>query len=226
MKKILCFITYLLVVQCYTQKTITTNLGDFTELKVFNGINVELIKSNEQKVVVSGVKSEKVNIATSNNILRITLNFPEITADNNVDVKLYFKNNIEIIDANGGGTITGKNIKQQSLEVRAQEKAFINLVVSVKQLKLKSTSGGIIKLTGSTENQDITLDLYGTYHGYNLKVDEKTIIKAGLGTKAEIAAGKTLEAKVSFGGSIFYTGNPEVIKDKKVIGGIIKKKDI
>ena len=34
-------------------------------------------------------------------------------------------------------------------------------------------------------------------------------VKAGTGAKAEILAGKTLSAKVSFGGSIFYKGNPD-----------------
>ena len=50
-------------------------------------------------------------------------------------------------------------------------------------------------------------------------------VKAGTGAKAEILAGQTLSATVSFGGSIFYKGNPEVVKDKKVIGGIIQKRD-
>ena len=36
-------------------------------------------------------------------------------------------------------------------------------------------------------------------------------------------AGETLLAKVSFGGSILYKGNPEVIKNKKIAGGIIKQ---
>ena len=48
-------------------------------------------------------------------------------------------------------------------------------------------------------------------------------IKAGTGSKAEVNAGETLFAKVSFGGSILYKGDPEVIKNKKTAGGIIKQ---
>jgi hypothetical protein len=51
------------------------------------------------------------------------------------------------------------------------------------------------------------------------------MVKAGTGAKAEVLAGEILNAKVSFGGSIFYKGNPKVVKDKKVIGGIIQKRD-
>jgi len=38
-----------------------------------------------------------------------------------------------------------------------------------------------------------------------------------------VYAGETLFAKVSFGGSILYKGKPEVIKNKKMAGGIIKQ---
>ncbi len=225
MKKVVAIIAFFITTTLISQTTITKVLGDFSELKVFNGIDVEIIKSNEQKIEISGVKAEKVKVKNTNKTLRISLKFPEIIADGKVNVKIYYKNNINLIDANAGGTITGKNIDQLQLEVKAQEKAFINLVVKVKHLKVKSTSGGIVKLSGSAKNQDVTVDLYGIYHGYNLKILENTTIKAGMGTKAEIATGETLNVKVSFGGSVIYTGNPEVIKDKKVVGGIIKKKD-
>ena len=75
----------------------------------------------------------------------------------------------------------------------------------------------------TSKNQEIDVDLYGVYHGYGLTVSDNTTIRAGSGAKAEVSAGEILNAKVSFGGSIFYKGTPEVIKDKKVAGGIIKQ---
>ncbi len=208
-----------------SQTTVTKQLGDFDKLKVYNGIEVELIKSDEQKIEITGEKAEKVKVKNSNNVLKLTLKFPDLSADGKVNVKLYYNKPIKIIDGNEGATITGKNIEQQQLEVKSQERAFINLVIKTKHLKVKSSSGGIIKLTGSSKNQDIDVDLYGIYHGYGLTVSDNTSIRAGSGAKAEVSAGETLNAKVSFGGSIFYKGNPEVIKDKKVAGGIIKQVD-
>lgn len=121
--------------------------------------------------------------------------------------------------------ITGDKIEQQKLEVRSQERAFINLVINTKHLTVKSSSGGIVKLTGSTKNQEVDVDLYGIYHGFDLKVTNSSVVRSGTGAKAEVFAGETLNAKVSFGGSIFYKGTPEVIKDKKVVGGIIKQRN-
>ena len=207
------------------QTTITKNLGDFSTLKVFNGLEVELIKSDVQKLEITGAKSEKVKIKNVNNTLKLSLKFPDLSADGKALIKLYYNTNIAIIDANEGATITGKGIKQNQLKVNSQERAFINLVVDVKQLEVRSSSGGIIKLTGTAINQDINLDLYGIYHGYALKVTNNSTVKAGTGAKAEVLAGETLNAKVSFGGSIFYKGKPTVIKDKKIIGGIIEAKN-
>lgn len=207
------------------QTTITKNLGDFSTLKVYNGINVELIKSDEHKLVITGEKSEKVKVKNTRNILKISLRFPDLSADDKVEVKLYYNTEIKVIDANEGATITSKEIEQPQIEIKAQERAFINIVLKVKHLKVKSSSGGIIKLTGTAKNQDIDLDLYGIYHGYGLQVSDNSSVRAGSGAKAEIFAGETLNAKVSFGGSIFYKGNPEVIKDKKVVGGIIKQRN-
>ena len=213
----------------FSQSKITKNLGDFSILKVYNGIELELIKATEQKLEITGKKSEIVKLKNVDGTLKISLPF-SLKPDNNIAdgevlVKLYYKNNIAVIDANEGATITGKEIKQDKLEVRSQERAFINLVVKVKHLEVKATSGGIVKLSGNTKNQTIDVDLYGIYNGFNLKTKASSIVKSGTGAKAEIFAGETLQAKVNFGGSIFYKGNPEVLKDKKVVGGIIQKRN-
>ena len=225
MKKLLFLLVFLSSNLMISQTTVTKNIGDFDKIKVYNGIDVELIKSEEQKLVITGEKAEKVKVKNSNNVLKLTLKFPDLSADGKVNIKLYYNKEIKVIDANEGATITGKNLEQLHLEVKSQERAFVNLVVKTKHLKVKSSSGGIIKLTGSSKNQDIDVDLYGIYHGYGLKVSDNTTIRAGSGAKAEVFAGETLNAKVSFGGSIFYKGKPEVIKDKKVAGGIIKQVD-
>lgn len=225
MKKIVLVLALVVSSISFAQTTITKQLGEFETVKVFNGITLELIQSNENKIEISGAKAEKVKIKNSNGVLKITLKFPDLNADGKAEAKLYYNKELKKIDANEAATVTGKGFDQTHLEVKTQERAFVNLVVNIKHLKVKSSSGGIVKLSGSAKNQEIDLDLYGVYHGYNLKVSDNTTIRSGSGAKAEIFAGETLNAKVTFGGSIFYKGNPEVIKDKKVVGGIIKKTD-
>ncbi|MEO9572094.1 MAG: head GIN domain-containing protein [Polaribacter sp.] len=229
MKKIVFIYTLVFSFAIVAQTKVNKNLGDYSTLKVFNGIEVELIKSKDQKLEITGEKSEMVKIKNVNNTLKISLPFslkPENNAaEGKVLVKLFYNKNIAIIDANEGATITSKDVNQEKLEVNAQERAFINLTATVKYLKVRTSSGGIIKLTGTTDNQEVNVDLYGIYNGFKMKTTGNSNVFAGTGAKAEVLAGQTLSAKVSFGGSIFYKGNPEVVKDKKVIGGIIQKRN-
>lgn len=66
------------------QTTITKNIGDFTTLMVYNGIDIELIKSDVQKLVITGKKAEKVFVRNGKNTLKIALKFPELLANNTV----------------------------------------------------------------------------------------------------------------------------------------------
>ncbi|MEZ7993380.1 MAG: head GIN domain-containing protein [Flavobacteriaceae bacterium] len=223
MKKYILINFLVLSNMLFSQSTVTKKLGDFYKIKVYNGINIELIRSQEHKIQVTGEKSQKIKIKNTNGILKISLKFPDLLADGKANVKLYYNEDIQVIDGNEGSTITGKSINQSHIEVKAQEGAFIELEIKTKHLQVKSSTGGIIKLSGSSKNQEIDLDLYGVYHGYDLIVSDNTTVNAGIGSKAEVKVGETLNVKVSFGGSVFYKGSPEVIENKKVAGGIIKQ---
>jgi len=224
MKKLTLLLVLISTIGFAQQKT-TTKLGEFNELKVFNGLTVELQKSNESKIEISGSQSEDVTIKNSGGILKIRLKFPESFTAEDVRIVLFYNENIDILDANEGATILAKEtIKQQHLEVKTQEGAKINLAIDIKHLTVKSVSGGIIKLTGETENQNIEATTGGIYEAYNLK-SKQAIVTSASGATVEINTSEILDAKVRFGGNIFYIGTPEVLKTKKVIGGVIKDKN-
>ncbi|PQJ22003.1 head GIN domain-containing protein [Tenacibaculum sp. SG-28] len=224
MKRVLILLLIFTIGSATAQSSITQKLGPFKELKVYNGIDVALVKSNKVEAVISGEKASKVKFKADNNRLKIMLNFPETTADGKAKITLYYNQDIAIIDGNEGAIITSSMIEQEKIEIKGQEGAFINIVVAVKHLKVKSTSGSVIKLSGTAKNQYVDVDLGANYHGYNLSVSAMNVVRAGSGAKAEVDAGETLDAKVSFGGTIFYKGNPDVLVDKKVIGGVIKQR--
>lgn len=225
MKKFL-LLSLLLVVQLITaQTTINKELKDFSVLKLYSGIDLELVKSDKQYVVITGEKADKIKIKEKEGVLKILLRFPETIADGKVKATLYFNKNINIIDANEGSVVTGKNLQEEKIEIKAQEGAFVNLVLKCQFLKVRSSSGAVIKLSGSTKNQTVSADLGATYHGYNLSVSGVSDVKASSGAKIEINAGETLDARVSFGGTIFYKGKPKVLDKKKVIGGSIEERN-
>lgn len=219
------YITVLLVSIVCSAQRIERSVKDFEILKVYNGIDIELIQSDKQELIITGEKADKVKIKDSGKTLKIMMQFPETTADDKVKVVLYFVKDISVIDANEGVTLTCKNIEQGHIEVKAQEGAFVNMVINTKHLTVKGSSGAVIKLSGKTKNETVKLDLGATYHGYSLETENLTNVRAGSGAKAEILAGESLEAKVTFGGTILYKGQPEFFSEKKVIGGTVEQRN-
>lgn len=224
MKKLTLFFI-LFSATLFAQAPITKNLGDFNTVKVFNGLTVELQKSNSSKIEISGSQAEDVSINNSNGTLKIRLKFPKGFIADNVKIVLYYDSEISVLDANEGASIISEEtIKQQHLEVRVQEGARIQLDIDTKYLVVKSVSGGFIGLIGETENQTIEATTGGFYNGFDLD-SKQAIVMSSSGANVEVKASELLDANVRFGGSIYYKGTPEILKTKITIGGTIKDKN-
>ena len=74
MKKTLLILIISLTHSIHSQTVVKKALGDYSILKVYNGIEVLLLQSNEQKIEIKGEKSEKVKIESGtqpNSIIKI-----------------------------------------------------------------------------------------------------------------------------------------------------------
>ena len=211
----------------FAQEPITTKLGDFTTVKVYNGLSVELQKSSglSSKIEISGSQAEDVSVINADGILKIRLKFPESFIAEDVEIVLYYANDIAVLDANEGASIASEEtLKQQDLEVRVQEGAKIKLDIDTKYLSVKSVSGGIISLNGLTESQTVEATTGGIYSAYGLE-SKQAIVTSASGANVEVNTSELLDANVRFGGAIYYKGPPEVLKTKVMIGGTIKEKN-
>ena len=103
-RKINLILALFISITLLSQSKRVNNLGDFNVLKVYNGIEVQLIKSNEAKLEITGEKSEIVKIKNVNNTLKLSLPFSlkplNNYANGKVLIKIYYKNKIDVIDAN------------------------------------------------------------------------------------------------------------------------------
>jgi hypothetical protein len=222
MKKIILMVLLLATQLNYGQTSI--KLADFDELKVFDKLNVTLVSSTENKIVITGTNQSNVETVTKNGLLKIRIVLTKILEDNkDLKVTLYFKN-LEKIDANEGSIISCKDIfKQTSIDLYAQEGAKIEAEVDVQKTTVKAVSGGIIDLMGKSVNQNVTINTGGTLYAKNL-VTSQTTINISAGGSAEINATTLVDAKVNAGGSISIYGKPKQIKQQAFAGGTITEK--
>ena len=222
MKNTLIALAILITGTITAQRPISKTVGEFTELKVYDLINVEMIKSKENKVEIKGKNASEVVIINKDGTLKIRLNLEESFDGNKTDVKLFYTA-FDIIDVNEGASVGSKElISQFEVELKAQEGGLINLNLETKETKIKSVTGGIIELQGKTNNQDITIGTGGILKAENLEsVKAKVAIRAG--GEAHINAVELLDIKIRAGGDVYIYGNPKEVKENTALGGRIKR---
>lgn len=224
MKKILVTLAFLITAVTYSQSDITKDVGEFSELKVYDLIEVELVKSNKNEAVISGRNRKDVVIINKNGKLKIRMKLEESYDGNNTNVKLYYSN-VDIIDVNEGAKIRSNDkIKQYEIELRAQEGGEINLDLKTTTATIKSVTGGVIHVTGKSQSQDVTIGTGGVYKGKDLKT-ESTEIAIRAGGEADVNASDLLDIKIRAGGDVFVYGDPKKVNKSKALGGRIKHMD-
>jgi len=148
-----------------SQTPISKTLGEFSELKVYDLINIELVQSTENKIEITGEDTSNVFIVQKNDLLKIKMDLNKSFNGNKTFVKLFYTK-IDIIDVNEGAKVASQStFKQYELELKAQEGGEISVITDTKLLSIKSVTGGIIKVSGTTESQNIKIRTGGIYEG-------------------------------------------------------------
>lgn len=219
-KALVLFITTTL----FAQNPIEKSIGEFTEMKVYDLIEVKLVKSNENKVTITGENKDAVLINNKNGKLKIKMSLEKIFDGNKTKVTLHYTT-VDIIDVNEGAKVSSDDvIKQFEIDLKSQEGGQITIPVDVNYINIKSVTGGVIKTTGKSKKQNITLLTGGIYKGEDLET-EKTEVSIKAAGEAYVKASKLVDIKIRAGGDVYIYGNPEAVNESRVFGGRVKRMD-
>ncbi|TVZ15515.1 head GIN domain-containing protein [Maribacter sp. MAR_2009_72] len=208
-------------ITCWGQHNQTIPLQKFNELKVYDRISVSLVKDNENKLVIRGEDKDDVSIQESNGQLKIKMAIHEFLSGNTVTIKLHYTEPLTVIDANENARIISENnVRAGTLDIKAQEAGLIILNLEATTVHIKSTTGSEIKLSGTTQTQDIHINTGGKVDTKKLK-SENTEVTVLAGGRAEIFATEKVTAKVKAGGNIIIHGNPKIVDRDDTFGGVI-----
>lgn len=222
MKNILTILLLITSSILFAQSAIIKDVGEFTEVKVFDLINVKMIKSDKNQVIIEGRNRRNVEVLNKNGILKIRMELEESYDGNDVAIVLYYTS-VEVIDANEGAEIKVDGIINQfDIKFKAQEGGLIEANVEATYTNVRAVTGGIINLTGQSKNQDITIYTGGIYNGSSLKT-VNTEVSINAGGEAKVYASNFVEVRVRAGGDVYIYGNPKESDEKTVLGGRIKR---
>lgn len=203
--------------------TITESLQGFSEIKVFDGISVNLIPADRNEAVIKGANTGDVSIVNSEGILKIRMKVTKLFSGYRTFVDVYYNQSLKVIDVNEDGRIISTEpIKQEVLEVKAQEGGEIQIRAEVTQFLVKAVTGGLITAEGRSKNQDVQINTGGIYKGKAFETGFCTV-NVNAGSQAEIHARDYVKATVKAGGEVLVYGNPAKMDEKTVFGGTIKR---
>ncbi|OUS11154.1 chaperonin [Nonlabens dokdonensis] len=204
----------------FSQNPIETVVSNFNTIKTFDLVTVNLVKSNENKIIISGEDAQYVEYVQKNNILKIRMQTDKIFDGTETFVHVYYKE-LKTIDANEGSIVLSNElIEQDRLEIKVQEGATVKAGLAVKNLDLRAVTGGIINLSGQVEDQIVVVNTGGIVENAKLKSDY-TKVKVQAGGDVEVYATQTVDINVRAGGDVTVYGNPANVDKKTLFGGTI-----
>ena len=202
------------------QSKIDRNLGDFSKVAVYDGINLELIKSDENKVEITGKNTNFVVVKNKNGDLKIRLNLERRFSGDKTKVSLFYKTLYNIISHEGSNIFSKDTIKQADLNVKANTGSTLYFIVGLNTLNTTSATGSTVNLSGNAEYHDCSTSTGAEIDAEKLSTTE-TYATSTTGGLIEVSATKELEANSKLGGIINVYEKTDKIVESISLGGVV-----
>ncbi|WP_293875390.1 head GIN domain-containing protein [Flavobacterium sp.] len=211
-----------LVFSSITFGQVEKNVGDFTKVTSFDRIEVLLLASTENKVIIDGKEADEVELINKNGELKIRMPLLKMLDGDHISVTVYYKK-LTAVEANEGSRIAcGDKIKAASFEIIAKEGSTVKLILDVEKLNVRTANGSKVSLEGNADIQDVLVNSGGIYEAEKLET-KVTTVACNAGGEADVFAKEIVDAKVRAGGNITVYGKPKQFNQKVVAGGTIKE---
>ncbi|KOS07066.1 hypothetical protein AM493_14255 [Flavobacterium akiainvivens] len=190
----------------------TTSVSNFKNLAVNGDVHVTLIKSSENKLVITA-DDDEVQVDQENDML-------SISGDGHVT--LYYKN-IETLAASEDCVVTGKDVITGKLfTLVASSDARVTLEMKTDKLNTVATEDAVVTLTGSVKEHTVAIQSDAVLKASGLETDV-TSVTASSDAHAAVKAKKVINALADSDAVIEIHGNPEKINNTTDSDGVIKK---
>lgn len=207
-------------ISLFSQVKIDRDLGSFSKVAVYDGINLELIKSEENKVEITGKNTNFVVVKNKNGDLKIRLNLEKRFSGDRTKVTLFYNTLYNIISHEGSNVFSKDTIKQADLNVKANTGSTQNLLVALNTLNTTAATGANINISGEADYHDGSVSTGAEINAQKLKTIE-TYASSTTGGVLNVSVIKELEANSKLGGIINVHDKTDKITESISIGGVV-----
>ncbi len=216
---------------------------DFDEIKVAQSISAEVVKSDQEKVVISAPSDiiddilvenndgklyihfkPNVNISARNVAAKIfAKDFSKIEASSSADIKIKdkFTQDKTDIEVSSSGKISG-DLEANDLSIEASSSGTFSGQIWAVNLSSEVDSSADIKISGKTKNAELNASSSGTLNAQNV-IAENAEIEASSSGSVSVSVRRQLSASASSSGniSVIKKGSLTIINQKESSGGSI-----
>jgi hypothetical protein len=208
---------YLVNAQDNQRRTLTTS--PFIGVKVYSGLEVNLIASEVNKAVVYGSQSDDVILGMKNGVLQLKIALGSLSDSLPTRVDLYHSKLLNEITATQQAKITSQvPLVQTSLNLKSNTAAVIDFEIYADRLDAVATNGGRIELEGTVSSFNLNVNTGGSCEAEQLQTTQVQTKLIG-GGYAYVTVSDLINAEVIAGSVLRVYGDPVKKVYQKKLGG-------
>jgi hypothetical protein len=208
---------YLAKAQDNQRRTLTTS--PFLGIKVFSGLEVNLIASEVNKAIVYGPQSDDVILGMKNGVLQVKISLGSLSDSLPTRVDLYHSKLLNEITATQKSKITSQEpLVQTSLNLKSNSAAVLNFEIYADRLDAVATNGGRIELEGTVSSFNLNVNAGGSCEAEQLQTSQAQTKLIG-GGYAYVTVSDLINAEVIGGSVLRVYGDPVKKVYQKKLGG-------
>ncbi len=208
---------YLVNAQDNQRRTLTTS--PFIGVKVYSGLEVNLIASEVNKAVVYGSQSDDVILGMKNGVLQLKIALGSLSDSLPTRVDLYHSKLLNEITATQQAKITSQvPLVQTSLNLKSSTAAVIDFEIYADRLDAVATNGGRIELEGTVSSFNLNVNTGGSCEAEQLQTTQVQTKLIG-GGYAYVTVSDLINAEVIAGSVLRVYGDPVKKVYQKKLGG-------
>lgn len=208
---------YLVNAQDNQRRTLTTS--PFIGVKVYSGLEVNLIASEVNKAVVYGSQSDDVILGMKNGVLQLKIALGSLSDSLPTRVDLYHSKLLNEITATQQAKIISQvPLVQTSLNLKSSTAAVMDFEIYTDRLDAVATNGGRIELEGTVSSFNLNVNTGGSCEAEQLQTTQVQTKLIG-GGYAYVTVSDLINAEVIAGSVLRVYGDPVKKVYQKKLGG-------
>ena len=219
MKKIIYILALVVLPNLLSAQT-ERKIGDFQKLSVYDGINVELIKSDTNRVEINGKNTAYIVVKNKNGDLKIRLSVERRFSGNRTKVSVFYKSLYSIISHEGANVFSKDTINQADLNLKANSGSRQNMIVKLNTLQATATAGAKINIKGLAKYQELSATTGAEIMVSKVENEEANVVST-TGALIDVSTTKDLNVNSKIGGIINVHTKTDKITEKISVGGAV-----